>query len=238
MKEKLYTIPVNDAFDKDCECPLCIMYKDLEYDAINFTLGPSYMEEDIRQITDKQGFCNTHIVKLFEKQNNLGMANILKTHLFNKIKEIEKLSKSPVEKNSLFKKNTLSPISRYIQEHNNSCFICDQVNSTFERYIATVLHLYKNDSNFKDKFINSKGFCLKHYEMLYNKGIEVLKGSTLYSFIQDLNKVTIDNLKRVDADLDWFIDKFDYRYKDEPWKNSKDAIERTITKVNGIVISK
>ena len=238
MKEKLYTIPVNDAFDKDCECPLCMMNKELEYDTINFTLGPSYMEEDIRQITDKQGFCNTHIVKLFKKQNNLGKANILKTHLFNKIKEIEKLSKSPVEKNSLFKKNTLSPISRYIQDHNNSCFICDKVNSTFERYIATVLHLYKNDSNFKDKFINSIGFCLKHYEMLYNKGIEVLKGSTLYSFIQDLNKVTIDNLKRVDADLDWFIDKFDYRYNDEPWINSKDAIERTITKVNGIVISK
>ena len=23
MKEKLYTIPVNDAFREDCECPLC-----------------------------------------------------------------------------------------------------------------------------------------------------------------------------------------------------------------------
>ena len=29
MKEKLYTIPVNDAFAKDCECPLCAMYKEL-----------------------------------------------------------------------------------------------------------------------------------------------------------------------------------------------------------------
>lgn len=39
-------------------------------------------------------------------------------------------------------------------------------------------------------------------------------------------------------DLDWYIDKFDYRYKDEPWKNSKDAIERTITKTNSILINK
>lgn len=30
MKEKIYTIPVNDAFDKDCECPLCAMYQELE----------------------------------------------------------------------------------------------------------------------------------------------------------------------------------------------------------------
>ena len=28
MKEKIYTIPVNDAFDKDCECPLCAMYQE------------------------------------------------------------------------------------------------------------------------------------------------------------------------------------------------------------------
>ena len=61
-----------------------------------------------------------------------------------------------------------------------------------------------------------------------------MKGSALDNFIQDINKVTIDNLKRVDADLDWFIDKFDYRYKNEPWKNSKDAVERTITKTNSL----
>ena len=26
MKEQLYSIPVNDAFDADCECPVCFMY--------------------------------------------------------------------------------------------------------------------------------------------------------------------------------------------------------------------
>lgn len=236
MKEKLYTIPVNDAFNKDCECPLCVMYKDLENDAIEFTLGPSYMEEDIRQITDKEGFCEKHIVQLFNKQNSLGIANILKTHLYNRIKDIEELSKHPINKGGLFKKNTLSPISEYIRNHNNSCFICNRINSTFDRYIATILHLYKNDASFRTKFNNTKGFCLKHYEMLYSKSLEDLNGSVLDSFINDLNKITIENLKRVDSDLDWFIDKFDYRYKDEPWKNSKDAINRTITKTNSVII--
>ena len=37
-------------------------------------------------------------------------------------------------------------------------------------------------------------------------------------------------MKRVTDDLEWFIDKFDYRHKDEPWKNSKDALPRAITK--------
>ena len=235
MKEQLYSIPVNDAFTKDCECPLCIMFAQLETEAINFTLGPSYMEEDIRQITDKKGFCNNHLSKLYKKQNSLGIANILKTHLFNKIKDIETLTKKPISKIGLFKKNTLSPISEYIKNHNDSCFICDKINPTFNRYIATVLYLYKNDSSFKSKLESCKGFCLKHYEMLYNAGLEELNGSKLEEYIDILNRITIDNLKRVDADLDWFIDKFDYRYKDEPWKNSKDAIERSIVKTNGIL---
>lgn len=235
MKEKLYTIPANDAFNIDCECPLCVMYHDLETNAIDFTLGPSYMEEDIRQITDKEGFCANHIKLMYKKQNSLGIANILKTHLNKRIKDIESLSNQPINKGGLFKKNTLSPISEYIKEHNESCFVCNKVNSTFNRYLATITHLYKNDSNFRDKLTSSKGFCLKHYDMLYSQGLEDMKGSVLDNFIQDINKVTLDNLRRVDADLDWFIDKFDYRYKNEPWKNSKDAVERTITKTNSII---
>ena len=34
MKEKIYTIPVNDAFDMDCECPICSMREKLEMEAV------------------------------------------------------------------------------------------------------------------------------------------------------------------------------------------------------------
>ena len=46
MKEQLYTIPVNDIFDKPCECPVCAMKLKLENDAVAFAMGPSYMEDD------------------------------------------------------------------------------------------------------------------------------------------------------------------------------------------------
>ena len=39
MKEQLYTIPVTDAFESNCECPLCKMKKELEQNAIEYTLG-------------------------------------------------------------------------------------------------------------------------------------------------------------------------------------------------------
>ena len=38
MKEQLYTIPVNDAFNEPCECPLCKIYDNLEQESIDFML--------------------------------------------------------------------------------------------------------------------------------------------------------------------------------------------------------
>ena len=32
--EKIYSIPVTEAFEKDCECPVCAMYNRLEQDAV------------------------------------------------------------------------------------------------------------------------------------------------------------------------------------------------------------
>ena len=43
-------------------------------------------------------------------------------------------------------------------------------------------------------------------------------------------------MERVNGDLDWFIKKFDYRFQNEPWKNSKDAIQRSILKTNSLFV--
>ena len=54
MKEKLYTIPVNEAFDVKDECPFCYAERELERDTLDFVLGAgaSYMESDFRELTD------------------------------------------------------------------------------------------------------------------------------------------------------------------------------------------
>ena len=33
-------------------------------------------------------------------------------------------------------------------------------------------------------------------------------------------------LAELQKDVSWFCKKFDYRYDEEPWYNSKDAVER------------
>lgn len=237
MAEQLYTIPVNDAFESDCECPICAMKKDLEKNAIEYTMGPSYMEDDNRAMTDKLGFCSNHIQILYKEKNKLGLALMLKTHTDKTINDLKALSSGKsLPSGGLFKKAQASSVAEYIDKLNKSCFICDRINGTFNRYIDTIFHLWKKDADFKTKFADCKGFCTEHYGVLYDYGSTKLSKDGYIEFLDILNKVYFDNMERVNGDIGWFIDKFDYRFKDEPWKNSKDALPRGIVKTNATIV--
>lgn len=238
MKEKLYTIPVNDAFKGDCECAICTMYQTLESNAIEFTMGPSYMEDDIREVTNEIGFCKKHIHMLYKNQNRLGLALMLSTHLEKTIKDLEGLSQSSKASTSGFfkKKVTSNPIKDYIGHVSSNCFVCNRIEQVFNRYLVTILYLYRTDSDFRSTFQSSKSFCMEHYAALYELAATELSGTVYEEFIKDLNQLFLNNMKRVHEDLVWFTDKFDYRYANEPWKNSKDALPRSILKINGEII--
>lgn len=238
MKEKIYTIPVNEAFDTDTECPICSMRKKLETDAIEYTMGPSYMEDDVREMTSRLGFCEKHLEQLYKNQNRLGLALILKTHMDKLVNDIERHSSaaSKAIAPSLFRKKTEEPaVISYLKNLEETCFVCDKIDNTFHRYIATIFYLYHNEKDFRNKVKNSKGFCTSHYKLLYSTASEHLSGNELNEFLQTLNELYLENMKRVKDDLEWFINKFDYRYTEEPWKNAKDALPRSMQKTNSIV---
>lgn len=234
MKEQLYTIPVNDAFQKDCECSLCAIKYSLEEDTILYTMGSSYMEDDIRAQTDKLGFCSIHLKLMYENQNRLGFAHILNTHVKKTNREIEKRINIAPKKSALFSKKTASasPILSYIHQLHTTCFVCNKINHTFDQYVSTIFYLYKTEPHFVKLFNQSKGFCMEHYGLLLERAPQYLKQNMLEQFTQDTNTLYLNNMKRLEEELDWFIDKFDYRNSDAPWKNSKDSLIRGALKVN------
>lgn len=236
MKEQLYTIPVNDAFESECECPLCKMKQELEQNAIEYTLGPSYMEDDNRAMTDESGFCQKHIQDLYMQKNRLGLALILSTHMAKITKDLQKLSRenTPTGK-SLFKKAESSNLGAYAAKLEHDCFICNRIKNTFDRYVDTIFHLYKKDADFSDKIKKSKGFCTYHYALLYDRAAEFLSKDQLETFLSDINTAYFSNMKRMQEDIEWFINKFDYRYQNEPWKNSKDALPRAVMKTHSTI---
>lgn len=235
MKEKIYTIPVNDGFDSGCECPICSIYSKLETDAVEYTMGPSYMEDDIREQTDKKGFCQKHLKKIYDQNNRLGFALVMKTHMDKVISEVEKLATEPVKAKGLFKKAEKLSVNEYIDELSCRCFVCDRVNETFDRYMDTVFYMYKSDKDFKEKYTNSLGFCTEHYGLLMKMAPSKLSGDVLDDFVKVTNKLYLDNMKRVRDDVEWFINKFDHAYANEPWKNAKDSLVRAMIKDGGIL---
>ena len=84
---------------------------------------------------------------------------VVTRHIDRTNKEIEKRMKMPPKKASFFKKETSNPLTDYIDELNKSCFICDRINNTFERYLHTVVATWKSDAAFRELYAKGKGFC-------------------------------------------------------------------------------
>ena len=97
-------------------------------------------------------------------------------------------------------------------------FICDRINNTFERYLHTVVATWKSDAAFRELYAKGKGFCTEHYGDLLKEGAKCLNQKELDEFTEITGKLYLDNMKRLAEELDWFADKFDYRFKDAPWK--------------------
>ncbi|PYG84839.1 hypothetical protein LY28_03550 [Ruminiclostridium sufflavum DSM 19573] len=253
MKEKIYTIPVTDAFSADCECPLCVLEKKLEDEGIEYALGASLMEPDYRQTTNELGFCRTHFEAMYNKQvNRLGLALMIDTFLQEKNSHIKKIFESKLsaveqdatagivknisKKLSPKQTNTERLISELVAELdgiNGSCAICSKLEHTMDRYIDVIFYLYFKEPEFKQIFHSKKGFCLKHLRLLLSSTSKYLNTSQAAIFIKSIMEMQISNLDRIEKEVDWFTKKFDYRYNNAPWENSKDAVTRSIQKIRG-----
>lgn len=241
MKEQLYTIPLNDAVNAGDECPFCYIERSIEQDLLDFVLGSgsSYMEADIREITDKAGFCRTHFRKMFDYGNTLGNAWILKTHYQRMIGEMQKTfaevksGKPRMKKKFLGQDTGGSPIGAWVRQKEASCYICSQYRDTYDRYLDTFFYLFRQDQAFRDKIQSGKGFCLSHFGDLCETADRLLKEKDREDFYACVLPVMEENMKRVAEDVAWMVEKFDYRNKDADWKNSKDAIQRGMQKLKG-----
>lgn len=238
MKEQIYAIPVNDAFKEDTECPFCCMRNKLDEDAVSFMMGPSYMEDDIRMETNKIGFCKEHYKKMYIQQNRLGLALMVQTHIQQINKDLTNLlpkdTVPTVAKKSIFSKSSITSnnVSEHIHNIDKSCYICNKIETTYSRFIDTFFYLWKKDAKFVELVKSSKGFCLNHFSDIYEIAPNKLSANECVEFYKIIIPIQIDNLKRIEDEISWFVNKFDYRYANEPWKNSKDALPRAIQKVS------
>ena len=243
MKEQLHTIPISDAIANAGECPFCYMERKTEEHMMDFVLGhgASYMESDIRDMTDREGFCRAHFKKMFDYGNSLGNAWILKTlymrHLEEMDKEFKNFKPDSVGKSSrLFGKSKPSgnnSIIEWINKRESTCFICTSVQNTFQAYMKTFFKMYRSDEEFRKQIASSKGFCIDHFKVLCEGADSMLSDKERADFYDVMLPLMRENINRVYEDVAWFVEKYDYKNRDADWKNSKDAIQRGMQRLRG-----
>ena len=233
--EKIYTIPVNEAYESDCECPLCALKKKVENDYLEYYLGPSLMEPDTRVVTNKTGFCPEHMGKLNLKEaNRLGLGLMLHTHLKDYNDEITPLinNAAPGKATLLKGRNTdykakLTAIADKIDARTKSCPICEKVNYTLDRYAEVIVHLFAKDPSFKEK-LSAHYHCLPHLALLLRTAAAKMSQNDAADFLPLIAKTNEDAFKALIDDVEWFTLKFDYRNTDKPWGTAKNSIQRSM----------
>ena len=71
---------------------------------------------------------------------------------------------------------------------------------------------------------------------LIEKAPRYLKRDAAEEFVKTLFTVQKRCLDRIEEDISWFVEKFKYENRDADWKDSKDAIPRTIQKLSGALL--
>ncbi len=242
IRERIYTIPVNDAFAEDGECALCRMKRKLSDDLVTYFLGASLMEPDVRVSTNAKGFCREHAAALYNRrENRLGLALLLHTHALESATAAkEALAKAvPRGKGGFLKRtgireNLLEAAGR-IEARVSTCAMCERVEETMARYVDVVLWQYFEEKEFRTKLDTCKGFCLTHTADLLRGAAKHLDDGQAEYFAKVLARVTGDNFDRLAGELEGFTLLHDHRNRDKPAGASKDALPRMIRKLESDV---
>lgn len=227
--EQIYTIPVNEAFDKvkehpECGCPICLLYRKLQTDELDIILGASMMEPDIRIKTNEQGFCSDHYAMMLKRKRMLGIALMLDSHL----PEVEKRLDGPI-----LIGNKPAAAVKALGELEDSCYVCGRIEKNLSMMLATVAYLFETDFEFRKKYEAAPYLCLPHYKRLVDyasKKMNKRNFAEFYKVAHDMQKKYITELQ---GDVNWFCKKFDYQNEAEPWYNSKDSVYRAIKFLSG-----
>ena len=234
MADHIHTIPVLDALRDPMGCAFCVMQNKLENDVIQFILGPAYMEDDVRMETNKLGFCKKHMQAMYERQNRLGVALMLHTHMQQLCKDAKNISADRVPA-KLFRKDPSGMLQRltgHLAKTHDTCYVCMRANDTLNRYVSTFFYLWNKGGEGTKLIEEQASYCMPHLITILTEA-EKLGGVKRENFLDMILPLFEDITKELEQDLDWFVQKFDHRNANAPWKNSKDALPRAINFLGG-----
>lgn len=207
MRDDICTIPISEAFEED-GCPFCTMKLRITQRLTEYILGPAMMEPDIREMTNRSGFCREHFEGLLQMKNRLSLALTIETYLTH---------------------GTGADTSKKAGLQGQGCFICENLERGFSAMINNFFSSYTKDDGIREIFTQSKTICRPHFLRLRQDSRRFLSSKQRKLFETDLNSLYERSLKSVTDGITAFAGSFDYRNAGNtaavPQKAIEDAID-------------
>ncbi len=222
MVESIYTIPLTEALDENCDCMFCYLEDKLEREQIEYALGAAMMEPDFRILSNEKGYCRHHIGMMARAKKALPLALVLDTRCDEVIKKLSAIDFSA--KGGLFKKDK-SPaekLSDAVTKLDSTCLVCERIANTMEKFTNTFWYLYGKEPDLKKRFLSSRGVCMHHFAILLNALMNV-SGSKKDEFVRELYDLQMKALEHERDEVHGFVKQFDYRSDKGEWKVARDA---------------
>lgn len=220
MKPNITTIPITDLFTETEGCPICRMYRMLEEQYVEYITGAAMMAPDVRVKTNQVGFCHRHFSLMVNNGPRLSNALLLQTHIDELRKKV-----FPKKNRDIPDKKMLAAIRQNAQ----TCYVCDRIEHDILHLLATVYVQFGSDPAFRKQFSAQDFICLDHYALVMgNLNKKAMDKQSLGEFCEATNTLSKGYMDTLYDDVTHFTTMFDYRNQGGDFKNSKDAIERSV----------
>ena len=233
MVESIYTIPLTDALDAECDCMFCYLEDKLEKEQIEYALGAAMMEPDFRILSNERGYCRHHIGMMARAKKALPLALVLDTRCDEVIKRLKNADPHG-KKGGLFKKGVSGAevLTSVACELSESCLVCERIEKTMDKFTHTFWYLYGKEPDFRNRFLDSRGVCMHHFAKLL-KALDGVSGSKRDTYAEELYNFQMKILEHEKEEVHGFTKQFDYRSDKGEWKVARDAHLNCAARLSG-----
>lgn len=236
MKEKIYTIPLLDAYRADCDCVFCYLEEKIVREELAYTLGDSMMEPDSRVRSNETGFCAAHLKQLYDSGNRLSLALMISTHMEHLAAQLQKVKCKNGGK-GMFRKETEIADTAPLKQASTHCVICDKLAEIRQHYVSVFYYLWEKEAGFRETVRRSHGMCLHHMTEMIDGAGSHLKAEAA----RELTAVLLERQKAALAEdirkVKGFIDMFDYRNAGKDQSEFKEALPTALNRLRGRILA-
>ena len=229
MKEKIYTIPINESFAEKCGCPLCRLYNISREKALDYITGAAMMEPDVRTESNKLGFCREHLSYMLTSKKVLPVALMLESHMDETAKKVYRDAKSVLTRSYDPEK-----LASNAEKLSSSCFVCTRASREMEHYVRNTVYLWETELDFRTVYAQQEYFCLPHMAALLKFAKKDLSKRELGEFTKITAEICTNYHDKLRDELAKFTRSFDYRFAgDAKDPRVKSSAENTAAYLEG-----